>query len=138
MQVSETRIDAVPDIGAGQCAIGWQVVLDLYKCECGNLDDIKWVEEAMLNAARAAHATIVDSVFHKFSPFGISGTVIIAESHLAIHIWPEHRYAAIDVFTCGDSVLLEIAVSYLIKAFRSAAPVQNWLARGARVAGRLP
>ena len=56
----------------------------------------------MLEAARQANATIITSAFHKFSPIGISGVVVIAESHLAIHTWPEYGYAAVDVFTCGD------------------------------------
>jgi S-adenosylmethionine decarboxylase len=120
--------------GAERARIGTQVVLDLYDCESGRLDDIEWVEATMLNAARAAGATIVESVFHQFSPWGISGTVIIAESHLAIHIWPEHCYAAIDVFTCGDTVQLDVAVRYLTKAFQSEAPVQRTLPRGERVA----
>jgi len=117
--------------------IGSQVILDLYGCESTRLDDIAWVESTMLGAARAAHATIVECVFHKFSPWGISGTVIIAESHLAIHIWPEHRYAAIDIFTCGTTVRLDVAVSFLIKAFGSARPIQRSLARGEHV-GRHP
>ncbi|HVO87907.1 MAG TPA: adenosylmethionine decarboxylase [Casimicrobiaceae bacterium] len=116
-------------------SIGTQVVLDLYECATEHLNDIEWVERTMLNAARAAHATIVESVFHKFAPWGISGTVIIAESHLAIHIWPEHRYAAVDVFTCGGTVQLDTAVRYLIKAFGSTAPVQRSMPRGERIGG---
>jgi S-adenosylmethionine decarboxylase len=80
---------------------GSQVVLDLYDCETTHLDDLEWVKATLVNAALAAGATIVDTVFHKFAPWGISGVVVIAESHLAIHIWPENRYAAVDVFTCG-------------------------------------
>ncbi len=56
----------------------------------------------MNTAANLARCTVVNSVFHEFSPHGVSGVVIVQESHLAIHTWPEHGYAAIDVFTCGE------------------------------------
>lgn len=71
----------------------------------------------MLEAAQRAHATIVDVVFHQFNPYGISGVVVIAESHLTIHTWPEYRFAAIDVFTCGETLNPEIAAEYLVKEF---------------------
>lgn len=58
----------------------------------------------MVAAAKAAGATVLESVFHRFEPMGVSGVVVIAESHLAVHAWPEHRYAAVDLFTCGASV----------------------------------
>ncbi len=58
----------------------------------------------MIGAAEYAKATVVEDVFHKFNPHGISGVVVIAESHLAIHTWPEYGYAAVDLFTCGESV----------------------------------
>ncbi len=56
----------------------------------------------MTAAAEAAEATVVGTVFHPFSPQGISGVVVIEESHLSIHTWPEHGYAAVDFFTCGE------------------------------------
>jgi S-adenosylmethionine decarboxylase len=56
----------------------------------------------MVAAARAANATILQSSFHRFEPQGVSGTVILAESHLSIHTWPEKQYAAMDFYTCGD------------------------------------
>jgi S-adenosylmethionine decarboxylase len=114
--------------------LGSQVVLDLYECESEQLDDIDWVRQTLLGAARAAGATVVETVFHKFAPWGISGVVVIAESHLAIHIWPENRYAAIDVFTCGDSVCIEKACELLTRAFQSKRPVQLSFARGEQLA----
>jgi len=115
---------------AQQAMIGSQVVLDLYDCRTEHLDDIDWVKATLMNAARAAGATIVDTVFHKFAPWGISGVVVIAESHLAIHIWPEMRYAAIDVFTCGESVRMDIASALLARAFRAQRSVQRHFTRG--------
>src|SRR5215470_10467458 len=111
-------------------ACGSQVVLDLYECETEHLDDLPWVRETLVNAALAAGATIVETVFHQFAPWGISGVVVIAESHLAIHIWPENRYAAIDVFTCGENVRMDVASAFLERAFQSRRAVQKTFPRG--------
>src|SRR5215472_1262558 len=110
--------------------LGSQVVLDLYECETDRLDNIAWVKATLVRAARAAGATIVQTVFHKFAPWGISGVVVISESHLAIHIWPEHRYAAIDVFTCGESVRIDVASAFLKRAFRARRSVKRSFSRG--------
>jgi S-adenosylmethionine decarboxylase len=69
----------------------------------------------MVSAAKEANATIIDISFREFNPFGISGLIVIAESHLTIHTWPEYGYAAVDIFTCGDVIKPEIAASYIIK-----------------------
>ncbi len=110
--------------------VGSQVLLDLYECEVTTLDDIDWVKKTLVDAARAAGATIVETVFHKFAPWGISGVVVIAESHLAIHIWPEARYAAVDVFTCGTHVRMDVASAFLTREFGSRRPMQRRFSRG--------
>jgi S-adenosylmethionine decarboxylase len=125
---------ATTEASTRRATVGTQVVLDLYECETEHLDDIAWVKATLVKAARAAGATIVETVFHKFAPWGISGVVVIAESHLAIHIWPEHRYAAIDVFTCGENVRMDVASAFLTKAFRSRRPLQRCFTRGDDVA----
>lgn len=66
-----------------------------------------------------AGAEIRETVFHKFSPQGVSGVVVISESHLAIHTWPEYGYAAVDIFTCGDRVNPWDACNYLTKWFEA-------------------
>ena len=98
--------------------LGNQLIVDFYECDCELFDNLEWVESVMIEAVQRARGTIVDVVFHKFNPIGISGVVVIAESHFAIHTWPEHRYAAIDVFTCGDGLDSEAALSYLATQFR--------------------
>jgi S-adenosylmethionine decarboxylase len=113
--------------------VGSQVLLDLYDCDVDRLDDLEWVKATLVNAARAAGATIVETVFHKFAPWGISGVVVIAESHLAIHIWPERRYAAVDVFTCGANVHMDVASAFLTREFRSMRPMQRCFMRGGHV-----
>ena len=83
-------------------ALGTHLLVELKDCNPDILNDIKEVQDALVMAARKAKATIVETSFHEFSPFGISGMVVIAESHLSIHTWPEYGYAAVDIFTCGD------------------------------------
>lgn len=133
-EASHANTDAVTaaraDEPVGYAVVGSQVVLDLYECETSHLDDLEWVKSTLVSAARAAGATIVETVFHQFAPWGISGVVVIAESHLAIHIWPENRYAAIDVFTCGETVQIEVAIAHLKRAFRSKRAVQQRFTRG--------
>ena len=99
---------------------GRQVLAELMGCDEALLADHAAVERLMNEAARAAGATIVQSAFHTFNPHGVSGVVIIAESHLAIHTWPEHGYAAIDVFTCGASVDPRVAVDALAASLKAA------------------
>ena len=85
------------------------MLLELYDCDPEAINNLEVVKASMVEAAKRAQATIVDVVFHEFSPVGISGVVVIAESHLAIHTWPEHRYAAVDVFSCGEVLQPELA-----------------------------
>lgn len=87
--------------------LGVQWTADLYGCDAALLDDEARIGEFVLEAARVAQATIISAQFHKFAPQGVSGVVVIAESHIAIHTWPELGYAALDVFTCGDRLLAE-------------------------------
>ena len=85
-------------------ALGRHILVEFTECDPGRLSDLEFITQAMIRAAEAAGATVVGHAFHPFIPWGVSGVVIISESHLAIHTWPEHRYAAVDLFTCGGSV----------------------------------
>ena len=98
-------------------ALGRHMLLELFDCDAEAITSLGLVKAAMIEAAKRAQATIVDVVFHEFNPFGISGVVVIAESHLAIHTWPEHRYAAVDVFSCGEVLRPQVAVDYLVEQF---------------------
>ncbi|MFQ5455894.1 MAG: adenosylmethionine decarboxylase [Nitrospirota bacterium] len=111
-------------------ALGIHLLLELKDCNSQILNDLKKVEDILIGAAKESKATIVETSFHKFRPFGISGMVIIAESHLSIHTWPEYGYAAIDVFTCGDVLKPEVAASYLIERFESKNPSLFEVKRG--------
>ncbi|NLL19442.1 MAG: S-adenosylmethionine decarboxylase proenzyme [Clostridia bacterium] len=100
-------------------ALGRHVLAEIYGCDFDILNDLKKVEEIMVNAALEAGAEVREFVFHKFSPQGISGVVVISESHLAIHTWPELGYAAVDVFTCGDRVNPWDACKFLTEQFNA-------------------
>ena len=83
-------------------ALGKHIVCELSGCDPETLADVDGIHVMMVAAARAAKATVMESAFHRFEPQGVSGTVILAESHLSIHTWPEKGYAAMDFYTCGD------------------------------------
>jgi S-adenosylmethionine decarboxylase len=87
----------------------------------------------MVDAAIDCGAVVLGDSFHRFSPQGVSGVVIIAESHLSIHTWPEHGYAAVDVFTCGTSVRPEKAAEVLIEKLGSRHHSQVEIPRGVLV-----
>jgi S-adenosylmethionine decarboxylase len=84
--------------------LGRHILAEFSGCDREVLNDLQAIESHLKEAARKARATIVDSVFHKYNPHGLSGVVVIAESHISIHTWPEYGYAAADFFTCGNQV----------------------------------
>ncbi|OFZ28710.1 MAG: spermidine synthase [Bdellovibrionales bacterium RIFCSPHIGHO2_01_FULL_40_29] len=100
-------------------ALGRHILVEFMNCKADVLNDVAAIENAMVEAAQIAGATVINSTFHHFSPYGVSGVVVIQESHLAIHTWPEYRYAAVDLFTCGDSVDPWVSFEHLKKAFEA-------------------
>ena len=111
-------------------SLGRHILVEFYDCDPAVLNDLSLVESSMKEAAVAAGSTIVDAVFRRFAPHGISGVVVIAESHLSIHTWPEYAYAAVDIFTCGDLISPDNAAAYLIREFESKSPSMVELKRG--------
>lgn len=111
-------------------ALGRHLLLELNGCNPKLLNDVKRVEEIMVAGAKIAKATIVGIHFHQFSPHGISGIVVIAESHVAIHTWPEHGYAAVDIFTCGETLQPEVAAQFLVEKFQARNPSLFEMKRG--------
>lgn len=109
--------------------LGRHLLAEFTACDPVVLADLEAVTAAMLEAARASGATIVTHSFHHFSPHGVSGAVIIAESHLAIHTWPEHAFAAVDYFSCGP-VDLPAALAVLTRALGAARTETLSLTRG--------
>lgn len=83
-------------------ALGNHILVEFMGCDPHIMNDVSSIERDMVDAALKAGATVINSTFHHFSPYGVSGVVVIQESHLAIHTWPEYGYAAVDLFTCGE------------------------------------
>jgi len=94
-------------------ALGQHLLVDLHECNADTLNDLPAVRDLMLDAARTVCATVIGVTEHRFSPQGVTVVVVIAESHLSIHTWPEHRYAAVDVFTCGHGLVTSAVVDLL-------------------------
>lgn len=111
-------------------ALGRHILCEAYGCDPEVLNDRKVVEQIMVDAALLTGAEVREVAFHKFSPQGVSGVVVISESHLAIHTWPELGYAAIDVFTCGDTVDPWKACNHLTESFRATAVDAREVTRG--------
>jgi S-adenosylmethionine decarboxylase len=110
-------------------ALGHHLLVEFTGCHAHSLADLDGVTSAMLRAAEASGATIVTHSFHHFSPHGVSGAVIIAESHLAIHTWPEHGFAAVDFFSCGG-VDMDRGLAVLKIAFGATGETRLELERG--------
>lgn len=110
--------------------LGRHILIEFYNCDKEILNDVKKVEQYMKDAAIEAGATIVQSVFHLFNPWGVSGAVVISESHLTIHTWPEYGFAAVDLFTCGDDVDPWNAFDHLCENLKAEKTETSETARG--------
>ena len=117
-------------------ALGRHLLLELRECNVAVLDDLVYLENALVSAAIESGATVIDKSFHQFAPQGVSGVVLIAESHLSLHTWPEHAYAAVDIFTCGTTVKIEVAADALIRRLGSKDPSVLEVKRGILVRER--
>ncbi len=100
-------------------ALGRQILVEYYDCDSNKLNDVEFIESSFIEATKASKATIITHNFHKFSPYGVSGVIVIAESHVSIHTWPEYNYAAVDIFTCGDTIDPWIIQEYLKDSLES-------------------
>ena len=98
---------------------GRHLLVEYRGCDPIVLNDLELIESVMNQAALAANATIVRSTFHPFEPHGVSGVVVVQESHLSIHTWPEYGYAAVDFFTCGEETHPDAAHEWLSQALKA-------------------
>ncbi len=110
--------------------LGKHIIVELSGCSEEEINDILKVEDLMNQAAKKANANIIKSVFHKFSPMGVSGVVVISESHLSIHTWPELGYAAIDIYTCGSTTKPFKACYFLAEKFKAKKIKATYIIRG--------
>jgi len=110
--------------------LGRHLIAELSECNNNLLNNTEYLEKVMKKAARVSGATVVNSVFHRYNPQGVSGIIVIAESHLSIHTWPEYGYCAVDCFTCGSSVDPWKGLEYLKSALESESMQVNEIKRG--------
>lgn len=99
-------------------SLGSHLLVELFGCSAESLKQEGTVGSAMRAAADESDATVVAESFHEFKPYGVSGAVIIQESHYTIHTWPEHGYAAVDLFYCGGTVHVHKAIDVLRDRFK--------------------
>ncbi|MBL4652012.1 MAG: adenosylmethionine decarboxylase [Flavobacteriales bacterium] len=104
--------------------------MEFHDCPSKTLDDLEEIKQTMNDAALVSKATIIKSVFHKFSPQGITGVIVVSESHLAIHTWPEHGYAAVDFFTCNQDMDYNQAYNLLVLKLKSNTHSYQTIKRG--------
>ena len=96
----------------GMNGLGTHILIDLYGCDPGKLSDLEFLKQMSLEGIRRSGATILGDCFKRFETQGVSGAVIISESHFTLHSWPEHLYIGMDYFTCGDRIDMDVALSY--------------------------
>ncbi|MEP0263134.1 adenosylmethionine decarboxylase [Dokdonia sp.] len=111
--------------------LGYQKTIDFYGCDPEKINSKDFIEQALLKAASIMNLTVINTTIHEFSPIGISGVIVIQESHIAIHTWPEHSYVALDVFTCNQSYSLESGMEWLKNAFKATHYIEEDIKRGA-------
>ena len=95
------------------------LLLELYRCDFEKLNDESYLRCILSRAAKLAKATVLNLISNKFEPHGVTAIALLAESHISIHTWPESNYSAVDIFTCGQNMLPELASQYLIEALQA-------------------
>ncbi len=113
--------------------LGEHWILELVGCPEALLDDLDFVKESETEACRLAKAKFLNIATHKFEPQGVTAVVLLAESHLSIHTWPEEGYAGIDIFTCADHLTPGRACEYLIERFQPSSHSTAVIERGTNV-----
>ena len=95
------------------------LLLELYGCDYKKLNDESFLRCTLNRAAKYANATVLNLISNKFEPQGVTAIALLAESHISIHTWPESKYSAVDIFTCGQSMSPELASQYVIDALKA-------------------
>jgi len=95
------------------------LLLELYRCDREKLNDESFLRCILNRAAKLAKASVLNLISNKFDPQGVTAIALLAESHISIHTWPESNYSAVDIFTCGQYMMPEVASQYLIEALKA-------------------
>ena len=95
------------------------LLLELYGCDYEKLNDESFLRCSLNRAAKFAKATVLNLISNKFEPQGVTAIALLAESHISNHTWPESKYSAVDIFTCGQNMKPELASKYLIDTLKA-------------------
>lgn len=101
-------------------SLGRHLLCEYHGCDRELLNRPEVIREELIEAVKRAGATPIQDIVHNFTPHGVTGVVVIAESHFAIHTWPEYGFAAVDLFTCGETVDPWVAFEHLATALKAA------------------
>lgn len=132
-QLGELRIGE--EAQALQRPLGRHCLIELYGVSADLLNDLEFTRTAITEASRLAGSTLLREVLHQFNPHGVTALGLLAESHIAIHTWPEYGFAAVDVFLCGDRVTPKAACDYLTSVYKPTFYTFQELQRGTVLRG---
>ena len=110
--------------------LGLHLLFDFYQCNPATLNHRDRIRDILLEASSRAKANLIKESFHQFEPQGVSGFLLISESHLAIHTWPEKQFAALDLFTCNQDLNIEEMESFLMQALGAKCVEKREIKRG--------
>lgn len=110
--------------------IGHHYIVEASGCDPDIIGSVSKVKQILVKAAEIAGAAVWAESFNKFSPKGVSGVVVISESHISTHTWPEYGYSALDIYTCGKDVDPEKAINYAVEAFGASTSHMTEITRG--------
>lgn len=113
-------------------ALGWHHLIDYDHCDPKILNSPRALKASLEKAARKGKARVIRSFFHQFSPFGVSGIVVIAESHISIHTWPEFGCATVDIFSCTKKMKSAVIARMIATALKPKKISKRLIVRGKR------
>jgi len=113
-----------------RAAIGHHYIVEASECEPKIIGSVEKVQQILVKAAEKAGAQVWSISISKFPPHGVSGVVVISESHISTHTWPEYGYVALDIYTCGNAIDSEKAVVYAVESFGASTSHITELTRG--------
>jgi len=97
--------------------LGVHYLLDFYDCDINELTSVSKIKSIMVKASKIGNFNVVKKSFHQFKSYGVSGVLVLKESHFTIHTWPEHKYVAVDIFLCDTNINIEKVIKYLCEVF---------------------
>ncbi len=110
--------------------VGVQIIADLYGIDEDLISESGKLYDIIENAVKVGKLTKISSDYYQFQPRGVSGIVLLAESHLSFHTWPEHGLVTLDIYTCGDPENADAAFNYIVSALAPTSVEYKKLSRG--------